>query len=90
MTFAPDPAPSPLPSLADIARRRAELLAWRAGATPAQSAAASSDDTQDADNWPALSPSALYGLAGEVLRVIGPHSEADPARSFEEFRGQTE
>jgi hypothetical protein len=32
----------------------------------------------------------LHGLAGEVLRVIGPHSEADPARSFEEFRGQTE
>ena len=92
MSFAPylDPAPSPLPSprlptLADLDRRRAELLAWRLGATPAQSAAASSDDSQCPDNWPALSPSALYGLAGEVLRVIGPHSEADPAAILLQF-----
>jgi hypothetical protein len=44
MSFAPylDPAPSPLPSLrlptlAGIDRRRAELLAWRAGETPGPS-----------------------------------------------------
>jgi hypothetical protein len=29
--------------------------------------------------WPApLSDAAYYGLAGEVIRVIGPHTEADP------------
>lgn len=27
-----------------------------------------------------LDPAALYGLAGEVVRTIEPHTEADPAR----------
>jgi hypothetical protein len=31
-------------------------------------------------NWPApLEPEAFHGLAGEVVRLIEPHSEADPA-----------
>ena len=28
--------------------------------------------------WPALDPAALYGLPGEVVRTIEPHTEADP------------
>jgi Bifunctional DNA primase/polymerase, N-terminal/Protein of unknown function (DUF3987)/Primase C terminal 2 (PriCT-2) len=28
--------------------------------------------------WPTLAPEALYGLAGEVVRTIEPHSESDP------------
>ncbi len=32
-----------------------------------------------ADPWPTLDPAALYGLAGEVVAAIGPHTEADPA-----------
>ena len=28
--------------------------------------------------WPGLSPAALYGLPGDVVRTIEPHSEADP------------
>jgi hypothetical protein len=29
--------------------------------------------------WPVLPKAALYGLAGDVVRAIEPHSEADPA-----------
>ena len=28
--------------------------------------------------WPILSPEALYGLAGDIVRTIEPHTEADP------------
>jgi hypothetical protein len=31
------------------------------------------------DGWPVLLPAAIYGLAGDVVRTIEPHSEADPA-----------
>ena len=30
------------------------------------------------DTWPALDDAALYGLAGDVVRLIEPHTEADP------------
>jgi hypothetical protein len=29
--------------------------------------------------WPVLDPDALYGLAGEIVKVLEPHTEADPA-----------
>ena len=29
--------------------------------------------------WPTLDPAALTGLAGRVVEVLGPHTEADPA-----------
>ena len=35
--------------------------------------------------WPVLSPDALYGLAGDVVRTIGPHTEADPAALLMQF-----
>jgi hypothetical protein len=31
-----------------------------------------------ADNWPVLNEAALHGLAGEVVRLLEPHTEADP------------
>lgn len=31
------------------------------------------------DGWPVLPEAALYGLVGDVVRTIDPHSEADPA-----------
>jgi hypothetical protein len=37
------------------------------------------------DGWPVLHPSALLGLAGEVVRAIEPHSEADPAAVLIQF-----
>jgi DNA polymerase I-like protein with 3'-5' exonuclease and polymerase domains len=30
------------------------------------------------DDWPKLHPDALYGLAGDVVRAIEPHTESDP------------
>jgi len=38
---------------------------------------ASVENTQS-DGWPILPSAALYGLAGDVVRTITPHSEADP------------
>ena len=29
--------------------------------------------------WPILDDAALHGVAGDIVRAIGPHSEADPA-----------
>jgi hypothetical protein len=37
------------------------------------------------NGWPVLHPSALHGLAGEVVRAIEPHSEADPAAILIQF-----
>jgi hypothetical protein len=35
--------------------------------------------------WPTLAPEALHGLAGEVVAVIGPHTEADPVALLLQF-----
>src|SRR5215471_12143962 len=35
--------------------------------------------------WPVLHDAAYYGLAGEVVRSIGPHSEADPVAILLQF-----
>ena len=35
-----------------------------------------------APSWPALHPDARYGLAGDVVATIEPHSEADPVASL--------
>jgi len=42
------------------------------------------DDADDAQGlqtvpWPTLSPAALHGSAGEIVRLVEPHTEADPA-----------
>lgn len=37
------------------------------------------------DGWPVLSKTALYRLAGDVVRAIEPHSEADPAALLIQF-----
>ena len=50
--------------LVDLERAAAQIDAMPADKEPA---------------WPALKPEALYGLAGDVVRTIEPHSEADPA-----------
>src|SRR5512138_3296202 len=36
-------------------------------------------DQQDNDNAIRLDPQALHGLAGDIVRAIGPYSESDPA-----------
>lgn len=34
--------------------------------------------TAVAPEWPVMDPAAYYGFAREVVKTIGPHSEADP------------
>ena len=35
--------------------------------------------------WPTLAPEALHGLAGKVVKVIGPHTESDPVALLVQF-----
>jgi len=37
------------------------------------------------ERWPTLQPESLYGLAGDYVRAIAPHSEADPAAILVQF-----
>jgi hypothetical protein len=45
------------------------------------------DPQADADDgsWPVLDAAALYGLAGDVVRTIEPHTEGDPAALLTSF-----
>src|SRR6516225_5615343 len=44
-----------------------------------------SDDAPSASKWPIVDPAALYGLPGEVVRTIGPHTEADPVAILAQY-----
>jgi hypothetical protein len=87
-----------LPTLADIERRRAELLGlpYQPGPyqpdeeepTPAshQPFPASPTPPHQGDSaWPSLAAAALHGIAGTVVRTIAPHTEADPAAILLQF-----
>jgi hypothetical protein len=37
------------------------------------------DNNKQEDAWPIMDDAAYYGLAGDVVRTIAPHTEADPA-----------
>jgi hypothetical protein len=53
---------------------------------PSKDEAAGSQNSHFADpTWPILDDAAYYGLAGEVVRTIEPHSEADPAAILLQF-----
>ncbi len=52
------------------------LAAQEAQATPEAAPVAS---------WPELAPEALYGLAGDIVRAIEPHTEADPVALLGQF-----
>jgi hypothetical protein len=54
-----------------------EDLAAKQGAAKGEKPA--SPNGLDPNPWPVLDRKALYGLAGEVVDAITPHSEADPA-----------
>ena len=45
----------------------------------AESTMVTTTQTEAQDGWPVLAEVARYGLAGDVVRTIEPHSEADPA-----------
>jgi hypothetical protein len=52
-------------------------------------AAATGSNARFQDGWPRLPGAALFGLAGDVVRVIGPKSEADPAAILIQFLAAT-
>jgi hypothetical protein len=81
-----------LPTFEDIERRRRELLALRPPSQPKPPAHFSNvPETPDPaltpqeSSWPELAEPALYGLAGQVVRTLEPHTEADPAAVLLQF-----
>ena len=56
-----------------IAEDRIARIARQSGVS------ANGNRPQVVGGWPVLDPEALHGLAGEIVRTLEPHSEADPA-----------
>lgn len=44
-----------------------------------------SDAEKEVIAWPLLAPEALYGLAGEFVRLVEPHTESDPTALLLQF-----
>lgn len=57
-------------------QEEARKLAEIAGILPEKTAEA--PDSPEPDPWPVMAEEAYYGLAGEIVKAIEPHSEADP------------
>jgi len=49
------------------------------------SSLSSPSEKEDSAPWPTLHEDALYGLAGEVVSTLDPHTEADPAAVLVSF-----
>jgi hypothetical protein len=91
-------APQPLPTLNDIERRARELLSYLA-AHPGAAGPEPADfpylpeiheyplppEEPSPSFWPQLPEPAFYGLAGQVVRALEPHTEADPAGILLQF-----
>jgi hypothetical protein len=43
------------------------------------------DNETGKNSWPELTPEAQFGLAGDFVRTIGPHTEADPVALLMQF-----
>jgi len=53
-----------------------DIFSWRIGFTIGGKKPGATEPQRL--SWPELDPAALYGLAGDVVRAIEPHCEADP------------
>jgi hypothetical protein len=74
----------PLPE-AEVRQIAESVAAYRPG-VEARGAAWDSEDTSGRPNWPdELRSEAFHGVAGELVRTIEPHSEADPAALLVQF-----
>lgn len=69
------------------ARERLSLGATRSAAQADLSAPSSLTSPREAEEpgWPVLDEAALYGLPGEVVAMLDPHTEADPAAVLVSF-----
>jgi hypothetical protein len=69
-----------VPSLAEITpglyEELADIFDWRVAFTIGGKKPGATEPQRL--SWPELEPAALYGLAGDVVRAIEPHCEADP------------
>lgn len=65
----------------EVSRKQAVDLMPYAEIQPEADAYSDSLEWPDEDKapWPTLHDAALYGLAGDIVRSIAPHTEADPA-----------
>ena len=43
------------------------------------------DNETSKNSWPELIPEAQFGLAGDFVRAVGPHTEADPVALLMQF-----
>jgi hypothetical protein len=61
--------------------RCSEFFDWNkpsGGNSSASPLVSETNNELEAIPWPELNPAALYGLAGDIVRTIEPHTEADP------------
>jgi len=74
--------PKSLEELDQLVKASKRAIAYAAYNDPS---VASDASVAGAPAWPVLSDSALHGLAGDVVRTIEPHSEADSAALLTQF-----
>jgi hypothetical protein len=84
-----------IPTMAEIQRRRSELMAQQAAQQSVpEPVLPPEDELDDAPStppppdivpWPTLANAAYHGLAGRAVRTIAPHTEADPAAILLQF-----
>ena len=89
------PKPLRIPTLADVQRRRAELLGLLSDPNQSGHSGELPDNEQELATptapppaitpWPILADAAYYGVAGRAVRTIAPHTEADPAAILLQF-----
>jgi hypothetical protein len=68
---------------AAIPLSKADIDAW--AAETAKDATTKTEPAVPIPQWPKLKPEALYGLAGDFVRIVEPHTEADPVALLVQF-----
>jgi hypothetical protein len=63
----------------DVEARAAQIADYAAKKFAAESEQATQADNGSAENWPTMDEAAYHGLAGDFVRTLEPHTEADPA-----------
>lgn len=58
---------------------------WRTGSNGSMANSGAEATETPVERWPELPTEALHGLAGEVVRAIDPHTEADPSAVLVHF-----
>ncbi len=75
----------PFPEAAARAKVRNAYARYESGVGADYLKAANAKAVHGSDSWPVLNENALYGLAGDVVRLFKPHTEADPLALLASF-----